>query len=220
MSEPQDTDPLELTPSLLLRAYSAGVFPMADSATADEVYWVDPKRRGILPLDGFHASKSLRKKARQGHFEIRVSSAFRDTVLACADRAETWINAEILDLYETLHRLGYAHSVECWRNGELIGGLYGVSIGAAFFGESMFSRDRDASKLALMWLVARLNAGGFGLLDTQFVTEHLISMGAIEISRKDYHARLKPAISINANFWKLPVNADYDSVLQLSTQTS
>lgn len=220
MSEPQDIDPLELTPTLLLRAYSVGVFPMADSATSEEVYWVDPKRRGILPLDGFHASRSLRKKARQGRFEIRVSSAFRATVEACADRDETWINDEILDLYETLHRLGYAHSVECWMDGRMVGGLYGVSIGAAFFGESMFSHTADASKLALMWLVARLNHGGYKLLDTQFVTDHLLSVGAVEINRGEYHSRLKAAITSEADFWRLPLDAPYEDVLQLSTQTS
>lgn len=220
MSAPQDIDPLELTPSLLLRAYSVGVFPMADSATSDEVFWVDPKRRGILPLDQFHASKSLRKRARQGRFEIRVNSAFRATVEACADREETWINEEILDLYETLHRLGYAHSVECWVEGRMVGGLYGVSIGAGFFGESMFSTERDTSKLALMWLVARLNAGGFWLLDTQFVTDHLTSVGAIEINRADYQTQLRSAISTEADFWKLPLDAGYEAVLQLSTQTS
>lgn len=220
MSQPQNLDPLELTPTLLLRAYSVGVFPMADSAESKEVYWVDPKRRGVLPLNGFHASRSLRKKARQGQFEIRINHAFRATVEACADREETWINEEILDLYETLHRLGYAHSVECWIDGEMRGGLYGVSIGAAFFGESMFSTARDASKLALMWLVARLNCGGFRLLDTQFVTEHLVSMGALEINRATYHARLKDAISTQADFWRLPQSAGYQDVLQLSTQTS
>lgn len=220
MSEPQDIDPLELTPSLLLRAYSVGVFPMADSATSEEVYWVDPKRRGVLPLDGFHASRSLRKRARQGRFEMRINSAFRDTVEACADREETWINSEILDLYETLYRLGYAHSVECWTEGRMVGGLYGVSIGAGFFGESMFSIERDASKLALMWLVARLNAGGYQLLDTQFVTDHLMSVGALEINRAEYHKQLKTAIGTEADFWKLPLDASYQDVLQLSTQTS
>ncbi len=220
MSEPQDIDPLEMTPTLLLKAYSVGVFPMADSATSDEVYWVDPKRRGILPLDGFHASRSLRKKARQGRFEIKVNSSFRQTVEACADREETWINEEILDLYETLHRLGYAHSVECWADGKMVGGLYGVCIGAAFFGESMFSTAPDTSKLALMWLIARLRYGGFQLLDTQFVTDHLISVGAVEITRAQYHQRLRDAISVESDFWKLPVDADTDQVLQFSTQTS
>ena len=220
MSAPLDIDPLELTPTLLLRAYSVGVFPMADSATSRDVYWVDPKRRGVLPLDGFHASRSLRKKARQGKFDMRVNTAFRATVEACANRDETWINEEILDLYETLHRLGYAHSVECWIEDRLVGGLYGVSIGAAFFGESMFSAARDASKLALMWLVARLNAGGYKLLDTQFVTDHLISVGAREITRSAYHEQLKIAISTVADFWKLEAQASVDQVLQLSTQTS
>jgi len=201
-----------------LRAYSKGLFPMSDSATATEVIWIDSELRGILPLDAFHASRSLRKKARQGRFEIRVNSEFRATVQACADRAQTWINSEIMDLYVSMHRFGFAHSIECWADGSMVGGLFGVSIGAAFFGESMFSTSRDASKLALMWLVARLNYGGFRLLDTQFATDHLMSVGAIEINKLKYHERLKNAIGSEADFWKMPVDVPFQEVLQLITR--
>ena len=218
MSAPHD--PLEITPTLLLRAYAAGVFPMADSATSNEIFWVDPKQRGVLPLDGLHVSKSLRKTIRRGDFVVRVNTAFRDTVRGCAGRSDTWINDEIFDLYHTLFRMGYAHSVETWANGRLMGGLYGVSLGGAFFGESMFSLAPDASKLALVWLVARLRHGGYHLLDTQFQTDHLASLGVVEISREDYHLALDAALECKADFLAMPDDLPVDQVLQLSTQTS
>ena len=184
-----------LTPDLLLRAYSMGVFPMADSRDADEVYWVEPKRRAIFPIETFRLSHSLRKVVRRGVFQVTRDHAFGDVVQRCAGREETWINAQIEESYAALFRAGHAHSIECWQDGELVGGLYGVTLGRAFFGESMFSSRTDASKVALAWLVARLKAGGFTLLDCQFMTDHLRSLGAIEISQKDYVGLLGAALS-------------------------
>lgn len=218
MNKPQD--PLEITPTLLLRAYANGVFPMAQSETSDEVFWVDPTTRGIIPLDGFHVSRSLRRFVRRADFRVTIDTSFEQVVRACADRPETWINDEIFELYGTLHRLGYAHSVEVWRDDTLIGGVYGVALGRAFFGESMFSRATNGSKLALTWLVARLRAGGFSVLDTQFITDHLASLGAIEISRAAYHDILANALEGQGNFFALDPNLPVDQVLQLRTQTS
>jgi leucyl/phenylalanyl-tRNA--protein transferase len=218
MSEP--IEPLRITPTLLLRAYAAGVFPMAQSAESEDIFWVDPKRRGVLPLDALHVSRSLARAVRRRDHSVTVDHAFREVLDGCADRDETWINPEIRDLYETLHRLGYAHSAEVWADGALIGGLYGVQLGAAFFGESMFSRRADASKIALVWLVARLRAGGFRLLDTQFVTDHLQRLGAVEIPRADYHRRLEAALQSRAEFYSLPPDCSPERALQLSTQTS
>jgi len=218
VSAPQD--PLAITPSLLLKAYTNGVFPMSEGAGSDEIYWVDPKFRGIFPLDRFHVSRSTARFVRKGGFEVSVNSDFSGTVAACADRAETWINAEIADLYLTLHRLGFAHSVEVRRNGELVGGVYGVSIGGAFFGESMFSRATNMSKVALIWLVARLKAGGFTLFDTQFITDHLASLGAVEIPRSKYHEHLRHALAISGDFFAMSPELSNDQVLHLSTQTS
>src|SRR3954453_8728111 len=184
-----------IEPDLLLRAYAIGVFPMADARDADEVFWVEPKRRAILPLDGFRLSPSLRKTLRSGTFTVTRDKAFSDIVRRCAEREETWINAEIEESYRLLHLRGHAHSIECWQDGELAGGLYGVNLGAAFFGESMFSLRRDASKVALAWLVARLKVGGHRLLDCQFMTDHLRSLGAVEISQEDYLAVLAVALS-------------------------
>jgi len=183
-----------LDPDLLLRAYSIGVFPMADSRDAQELYWVEPRRRAIIPLDRFHLSRSLRKTLRSGVYEVTRDRAFGRIVRLCADREETWINAEIEAGYTRLHEAGRAHSIEIWRDGALAGGLYGVRLGAAFFGESMVSLDRDASKVALAWLVARLIVGGFRLLDCQFMTPHLESLGAIEIDQKDYLVLLESAL--------------------------
>jgi len=218
MSEPRD--PLEITPSLLLRAYANGVFPMSESSNSDEIYWVDPKFRGIIPLEAFHVSRSMRRFVRKGGFDVSINSDFLETVKACADREETWINPEIMDLYQTLHRLGYAHSVEVWQSGVMVGGVYGVSIGGAFFGESMFSRATNMSKVALIWLVARLKAGGYTLFDTQFITDHLASLGGIEITRSKYHERLEHALEIQGNFFNLGPDLSTDQVLHLSTQTS
>jgi len=206
----------EITPSLLLQAYASGVFPMAESAESDELFWVDPRRRGILPLDGLRVSRRLGRSFLRGDFEIRVDADFAGVVAACADRPETWINERIRRLYLDLHRLGHAHSVEIWQAGELAGGLYGVALGGAFFGESMFSRRRDASKHALIALVARLRAGGFRLLDTQFVTDHLASLGAIEIGRAAYHRELEAAVGLPARFLALPDDTARERLLVLA----
>ena len=187
-----------ITPDILLRAYSIGLFPMAESADDPEIFWVEPEVRGVLPLDQFHVSHSLAKKLRRKPFDIRVDSAFEQVIEKCAepagDRPSTWINATIRKLYCELHAMGHAHSVEAFEGAELVGGLYGVSLGSAFFGESMFSRRTDASKICLVHLVERLKAGGFTLLDTQFTTEHLKSFGAIDIPKDDYLEKLKNAV--------------------------
>ena len=183
-----------LDPDLLLRAYSIGVFPMSDSRDADDLYWVEPRRRAILPLDSFHLSRSLRRTLKSNIYEVTRDTAFRRIVRLCADREETWINAEIEASYVRLHEAGRAHSIEVWQDGELAGGLYGVRLGAAFFGESMVSLQPDASKVALAWLVARLIVGGFRLLDCQFMTPHLRSLGAVEIDQKDYLVLLDSAL--------------------------
>lgn len=183
-----------LTPELLLHGYAQGVFPMAEHRDADEVYWVDPKRRGVLPLDGFHISRSLARRIRRAEVEVSLNRDFAEVVSACADREETWINETIFGLYAALHDMGYAHSLEVRQGGALIGGVYGVTLGAAFFGESMFSRATDGSKLALAFLVARLRQTGFQLFDTQFITAHLQSLGAVEIPRARYHAQLAAAL--------------------------
>jgi leucyl/phenylalanyl-tRNA--protein transferase len=218
---------LQLTPDILIRAYAAGIFPMAESADDPELFWVDPRRRGILPLDAFHVARRLRRVMRQQIFEIRCDSAFEDVIRACAAASEkrpnTWINDKIVRLYAALFARGAAHSVECWRVGELVGGLYGVSLGAAFFGESMFSRESEASKVALVHLVARLRLGGFRLLDTQFLTPHLARFGGIEISRRHYHRLLADALSYRAVFPSaFPEDAGGDPLgaLQSSTLTS
>lgn len=190
----QFNDMAVLDPDLLLHAYAIGVFPMAESRDSPKIIWIEPRRRAILPLDGFHLSRSLRRTLRSGVFEVTRDRAFAEVVHHCADRDETWINGPIEKSYNLLHMLGHAHSIECWQDGELVGGLYGVRQGAAFFGESMFSLRPDASKVALAWLVARLKFGGFQLLDCQFMTEHLRSLGAVEISQKDYMALLSSAL--------------------------
>lgn len=215
----RDEEPPEITAQLLLQAYASGVFPMADNAQSKDIFWVDPELRGIIPLDALHISRSLRKSITRGTFDMRIDGHFLDVVRACAKREETWINDEIMALYAELHRGGYAHSVEAWEGDTLVGGLYGVAIGGAFFGESMFSHRTDASKTALVYLVARLRFGGFSLLDTQFVTDHLLSLGAIEISRKAYHDRLLVALRRPADFNRMTATAP-QSVLQLSTQIS
>jgi leucyl/phenylalanyl-tRNA--protein transferase len=188
----------------LLACYARGVFPMADAREDERVFLIDPERRGVIPLDGFHVAHRLARTVRTEPFEVRTDTAFRAVVRACAaagpGRLETWINHPIEDLYVQLHERGFAHTVECWRDGELVGGLYGVSLHGAFFGESMFSRARDASKVALVHLVARLIAGGYRLLDAQFMTAHLTQFGAVEISRRDYHRRLATAMTAEGDF--------------------
>jgi len=214
-----------LTPELLLRAYAAGVFPMAESAEDAEIFWVDPERRGILPLNDFHLPARLARTLRQNIFEMRCDSDFAGVIAGCAqptpDRPKTWINSEIVTLYSALFASGFAHSIEAWQDGDLVGGLYGVSLGGAFFGESMFSRATDASKVALAQLVARLRLGGYALLDVQFVTTHLKRFGAVEIPRARYRRMLADALKIEAH---LPAGgldgAAVVSVLQSSTLTS
>jgi leucyl/phenylalanyl-tRNA--protein transferase len=208
-----------ITPQILLKAYAAGIFPMAESAEDNALYWVEPEERGIFPLDGLHISHSLRKRIRQRRFDIRIDTAFNDVIAACAekmpDRKTTWINQRIRSLYGQLYKMGCCHSVECWRQNKLVGGLYGVRIGGAFFGESMFSRETDASKVALVHLVARLKAGGFRLLDAQFTTPHLETLGARTISRTDYHVLLERAIDDDAEFFKFRDDRDPEAVLRL-----
>ena len=213
-----------LTPEILLRAYSVGLFPMAERRDDPTLYWIDPEHRGILPLDKFHISRRLKRTVRAGRFDVRCDTAFRDVMVGCSQpapgRTETWINQEILRLYGELFKMGRAHSVESWRNGVLAGGLYGVALGGAFFGESMFSRETDASKVALVHLVARLKKGGFRLLDTQFVTDHLSQFGAREIHRDGYRELLASALDVNATFYR-DVGADeLESFLQSMTHTS
>ena len=194
----------KLTAELVLRAYAAGIFPMSESRDDPTVFWVDPRVRGVLPLETFHVPRRLRKIIRRGDFEVRCDTAFADVIDQCAettrDRRETWINEEIRRAYIDLHQRGFAHSVECWRAGELVGGLYGVSLGCAFFGESMFSRETNASKVALVHLVARLRMANYRLLDTQFVTDHLRQFGAVEIPCRIYLERLEDAIRYQTVF--------------------
>jgi leucyl/phenylalanyl-tRNA--protein transferase len=213
-------DEPKITAPLLLQAYASGVFPMAEGAGSDTIFWVDPRRRGILPLDGLHVPRRLARSFRTVPFDIRINGDFARVVAACATRPETWINPTILARYRDLHRIGHGHSVEIWTEGQLTGGLYGVTLGAAFFGESMFSTSRDASKFALIALVARLRAGGFQLLDTQFVTDHLVGLGAVEIGRAAYHRRLEAALASPADFFAVSADASRQRLLQLSTQTS
>lgn len=220
----RDKTPTPLTAELLLKIYASGIFPMADDANDPTLYWVDPEERGILPLDTFYVSRRLQRTLSHTPFDMRLDTAFDEVVAACAaprlDRPTTWINSEILRLVSELHRMGHAHSVECWRAGELVGGLYGIALGGAFFGESMFSRATDASKIALCHLVARLRHGGYTLLDTQFVTEHLERFGVVEIPRADYHARLKAALKVKAEFYLGPLAAGELAFRQSLTQTS
>ncbi|HEY8066171.1 MAG TPA: leucyl/phenylalanyl-tRNA--protein transferase [Methylosinus sp.] len=210
MSRPSSAD-YAITPQILLRAYSIGLFPMAESAEEEQLFWVDPQERAIFPLDAFKVSRSLAKTIRSDHFEVRVDTDFDAVIEACAasapKRENTWINIEIKRLYRELFDMGFAHTVECWREGRLVGGLYGVSMRAAFFGESMFHRETDASKVALAHLVARLVKGGFRLLDTQFMTTHLASLGAVEIGRDAYHGLLEEALTVPARFAAWPDNA-------------
>lgn len=209
----------ELTPELLLRGYGVGIFPMAENRSDPEIFWVDPRRRGIMPLDGFHISRSLAKAMRRTGFDVSINRDFDGVVTGCAGRTDTWINDEISNLYSALHDLGHAHSLEIWEADTLVGGVYGVTLGAAFFGESMFSRRTNASKMALAALVDRLRRGGFTLFDTQFLTEHLASLGAVEITRAAYHLKLQEATALRADFTAPPLLPLYD-VVQRMTQTS
>ncbi len=215
---------LEITPQVLLKAYACGIFPMAESADDPGMFWVEPEHRGILPLDNFHIPRSLKKTLRKDLFEIRFDFDFTAVVSACAgegiERDQTWINTRIRELYGELHEMGHAHSVETWQNDELVGGLYGVRLGRAFFGESMFSRKTDASKVALVHLVYEMRKAGFLLLDTQFNTLHLKKFGVIEIPRDDYQERLEEALEGEAFLSPQEGGAMFDSILQSFSQIS
>jgi leucyl/phenylalanyl-tRNA---protein transferase len=209
-----------ITPQILLRAYAAGIFPMAESAEDNALYWVEPEERGIIPLHGLRISQSLRKSVRKRMFQVKIDTDFAGVIAECAsktpDRKSTWINSRIRSLYTQLHRLGCCHSVESWCDGRLVGGLYGVRIGAVFFGESMFSRQTDASKVALVHLVARLNAGGFKLLDAQFVNPHLERLGAVKMAKAEYHRTMEPLLDINADFHAFSKDDEPEQVLALA----
>ncbi|ALL13509.1 leucyl/phenylalanyl-tRNA--protein transferase [Caulobacter henricii] len=208
----------------LIRCYERGVFPMADAREDDSIFLIDPERRGVLPLEGVHIPRRLARTVRSDLFQVRIDSAFDGVVEACAasrpGRLETWINAPIQQMYGALFARGLAHSVECWREGRMVGGLYGVALGAAFFGESMFSTERDASKVALAHLTARLKFGGYTLLDTQFITDHLQQFGAVEIPRADYRRRLRSALPGLADFYRFSAGATGAEVLQAISQAS
>jgi leucyl/phenylalanyl-tRNA---protein transferase len=215
---------IEITPQVLLKAYACGIFPMAESAEDPTLYWIEPERRGILALEQVHVPKRLARVIKQNKFEVRVDSDYDGVIEGCASlqagRRTTWINKRIRELYAELFDMGYCHTVEAWKDGRLAGGLYGVALGRAFFGESMFSYETDASKVALVHLVARLKYGGFCLLDTQFVTEHLKQFGAHEISRAAFHRRLEQALHGFGEFDRLPSGASTAGILQLVSQTS
>jgi leucyl/phenylalanyl-tRNA---protein transferase len=217
---------VEITPDVLLKAYACGIFPMAESADDPSLYWIEPERRGVIPLDGFHIPRRLVRTVRADRFEIAVDRDFEAVIDACAapapGRGKTWINGRIRRLYGELFRRGHCHTVEARRRGRLVGGLYGVSLGRAFFGESMFHFERDASKVALVHLVARLKLGGYRLLDAQFLTKHLENFGAVEIEREEYHQLLERALDGEADFYFLPPDAAIVGgvVLQSITQTS
>ncbi len=207
----------EITPDLMLRAYATGIFPMAESKSSESVLWVSPRERGILPLETFHVPRSLRKIVRQKRFEVRSNTAFKETVKKCSQpgrkRFDTWINGSIEKCVNELHARGFAHSVECWRDNKLVGGLYGIALGAAFFGESMFSHNSDASKVALVYLVTYLKLGGYMLLDTQFVTDHLEKFGVIEIPSEDYMRLLEQSLKYQAIFPTRFTEIEWESTL-------
>ncbi len=220
MRPPPPPKPEPITPRILLRAYAAGLFPMAEEADAEYLHWFDPRERGIFPLDGLIVSKSLAKAIRAEKFDIRVDTDFGAVLTGCAEsrpgREKTWINKTIATLFHELFEMGFVHTVEAWRGDELVGGLYGLALGGAFFGESMFHRATDASKICLTFLVARLRCGGFSLLDAQFVTPHLESLGAIEIPRADYLRRLDAALAKPGDFHALDANAAPEAILALA----
>ncbi|QUS39810.1 leucyl/phenylalanyl-tRNA--protein transferase [Tardiphaga alba] len=215
----RDNASSDITPELLLRAYACGIFPMSESADDPGLFWVEPEIRGVIPLDGFRISSRLARTVRSDAFTVTVDSAFKRVMSECAapkpDREDTWINKRIRDLYGALHEMGHAHSVEVWQNDDLVGGLYGVSLGRAFFGESMFHHARDASKVALVHLVARLIAGNYGLLDTQYVTDHLRSFGAVEVPRDRYRQLLDAALDDVADFEALPATMTGEDALAI-----
>ncbi|MEM8702463.1 MAG: leucyl/phenylalanyl-tRNA--protein transferase [Pseudomonadota bacterium] len=208
---------MEITPQVLLKAYACGLFPMAESADDPGLFWLEPEQRGILPFDTFHLPRRLRRTIRNDIFEIRVSTDFQRVIDGCAEpmpgRQKTWINREIRRLYGELFDMGYCHTVEAWQEGELVGGLYGVSLNGAFFGESMFTFRTDASKVCLAHLVARLIVGGYSLLDTQFVTDHLSKFGTLEVSQADYNERLSEALKLENDFYALPSHTSGQDIL-------
>jgi leucyl/phenylalanyl-tRNA--protein transferase len=220
----RDDIAIEITPQVLLKAYACGIFPMAESAEDPALYWIEPPQRGILPLEKVHVPRRLARTIRQRVLEVRVDYNFDAVITGCAasrpGRRTTWINPKIRSLYRDLYDAGVCHTVETWAGGRLVGGLYGVALHGAFFGESMFSFERDASKVALVYLCARLVAGGFTLLDTQFVTEHLKQFGAIEIARPEFHVLLERALDHQADFAAMPKDASPDEVLRLLTTGS
>jgi len=210
---------IEITPQVLLKAYACGIFPMAESAEDPALYWIEPQQRGILLLDRVHVPKRLARTVRSGLYDIRIDSDFEGVISGCAasrpGRRTTWINEKIRSLYRDLHRSGHCHTVETWQDGRLVGGLYGVALHGAFFGESMFSTERDASKVALVYLCARLVHGGFTLLDTQFVTDHLKQFGTVEIERGEFHTLLEKALMHGADFLALPTDASTERILEI-----
>jgi leucyl/phenylalanyl-tRNA--protein transferase len=218
MASPDDIV-IEITPQVLLKAYTCGIFPMAESADDPALFWIEPQQRGVLPLETVHIPKRLARTVRQGTFEIRIDTDFEGVISGCAasrpGRRSTWINPKIRALYRDLFEMGYCHTVETWKDGQLVGGLYGVALAGAYFGESMFSTERDASKVALTYLCARLMYGGFSLLDTQFVTEHLRQFGTIEIERAEFHVRLEKALELRGDFLALPKDAPGDQILAI-----
>lgn len=220
----RDDIAIEITPQVLLKAYSCGIFPMAESADDPALYWIEPQARGVLPLDAVHVPKRLARTIRAGHFEIRIDSDFHAVIDGCAatkpDRPSTWINCRIRQLYGQLFRQGHCHTVETWRGDHMVGGLYGVALGGAFFGESMFSTETDASKVALVHLAARLLHGGFTLLDTQFVTDHLRQFGTIELDKAAFHGALEVALDVKADFLALPTTSPPDLVLAIVRQAA
>jgi len=213
-------DDLILTPELLLRAYQVGIFPMSEARHSSTLFWVDPERRGIIPLDGLHISRSLRRAVRRNDYDVRINTDFAGVLDGCANRPETWINEQLRGLYIELHDSGHAHSLEIWADGRIIGGIFGVAIGGAFFGESMFSARTNGSKIAMVYLVERLQRAGFLLFDAQFITDHLATLGAVEITRALYRDRLAQALTVAATFTGPSGPTGPHDVLQRMTQTS
>lgn len=215
----RDNPLLEITPQVLLKAYACGIFPMAEDAEDPQLYWIEPQARGVLPLDGVYVPRRLARTIRQGRFEVRVDTAFEEVIEGCAtsrpDRPSTWINGQIRGLYRDLFRLGHCHTVEVWDDRGLAGGLYGVALGGVFFGESMFSAARDASKIALVYLCARLICGGFVLLDTQFVTDHLRQFGTVEVDKTAFQGMLDEALEVSAAFSRLGSRVTPEQVLSI-----
>ncbi len=210
---------IEITPQVLLKAYTCGIFPMAESADDPALYWIEPQHRGILPLDGVHVPRRLARTLRTTHLAVRIDTDIDGVIEGCAasrpGRRSTWINGRIRALYRDLFDLGHCHTVEVWNGDKLVGGLYGVALNGAFFGESMFSFERDASKIALLHLAGRLCYGGFELLDTQFVTDHLRQFGTVELNREEFHHLLERALDVEADFKRLPLDADADTILEI-----